>query len=190
MKKVMFMLAAVAAAGVAHAAALNWSMGMNNGVDASGNAIGAAESGTAIVLAFIGTATDGTSYDTAIAVNTGDWDIGEEEGEKYANVGGSLTSGGYTGTGALAAGNVYAIMFQDKDGKLHQLVDGSGAAITDTFTVPNSYSTQWRGSFNVEKDFGATSESYGGGSSDVPEPTSGLLLLVGGAMLALRRKQK
>ncbi len=30
--------------------------------------------------------------------------------------------------------------------------------------------------------------SFSGG--DVPEPTSGLLLLVGGAMLALRRKQK
>ena len=29
-----------------------------------------------------------------------------------------------------------------------------------------------------------------GGSGGVPEPTSGLLLLVGGAMLALRRKQK
>ena len=27
------------------------------------------------------------------------------------------------------------------------------------------------------------------GGSDVPEPTSGLLLLVGGAMLALRRKR-
>ena len=29
-----------------------------------------------------------------------------------------------------------------------------------------------------------------GGGGDVPEPTSGLLLLVGGAILALRRKQK
>ena len=29
-----------------------------------------------------------------------------------------------------------------------------------------------------------------GGGGDIPEPTSGLLLLVGGAMLALRRKQK
>ena len=189
MKKLMFMLAAVAVAGVTHAAALSWGMGMNNGVDASGNAIGSAESGTAIVLAFIGTSTDGTSYDNAVAVNTGDWDIGEEAGEKYANVGGSLTSGGYTGTGALAAGNVYAIMFQDKDGNLHQLVDGSGAAITDTYTVPNSYSTQWRGTFVVEKDFGATSASYGGGGG-APEPTSGLLLLVGAGMLALRRKQK
>ena len=30
----------------------------------------------------------------------------------------------------------------------------------------------------------------GGGTGGVPEPTSGLLLLVGGTMLALRRKQK
>ena len=34
------------------------------------------------------------------------------------------------------------------------------------------------------------SSTTGGGSGGVPEPTSGLLLLVGGAMLALRRKQK
>ena len=37
---------------------------------------------------------------------------------------------------------------------------------------------------------GLSYSPFGGGSGDVPEPTSGLLLLVGGAMLALRRKQK
>ena len=31
---------------------------------------------------------------------------------------------------------------------------------------------------------------WSGGGGDVPEPTSGLLLLVGGTLLALRRKQK
>ena len=36
----------------------------------------------------------------------------------------------------------------------------------------------------------AWSNVGGGGSGGVPEPTSGLLLLVGGAVLALRRKQK
>ena len=34
------------------------------------------------------------------------------------------------------------------------------------------------------------SEAGGGTQPDVPEPTSSILLLVGGAMLALRRKQK
>ena len=33
-------------------------------------------------------------------------------------------------------------------------------------------------------------KSGGGGGGDIPEPTSGLLLLVGAGMLALRRKQK
>ena len=32
--------------------------------------------------------------------------------------------------------------------------------------------------------------NWKGGGGDAPEPTSGLLLLIGGAMLALRRKQK
>ena len=34
-----------------------------------------------------------------------------------------------------------------------------------------------------------TSKNFSGGGGDIPEPTSGLLLLVGGAMLALRRKR-
>jgi hypothetical protein len=37
---------------------------------------------------------------------------------------------------------------------------------------------------------GITKTATGGGGETIPEPTSGLLLLVGGAMLALRRKQK
>ena len=37
---------------------------------------------------------------------------------------------------------------------------------------------------------GTTGTMSGGDAPGVPEPTSGLLLLVGGAMLALRRKQK
>ena len=188
MKKLMFMLAAVAVACVTHAAALNWSIGMNNGVDESGNVITSPEAGTAIVLAFIGTSTGGTSYDTAVAVNTGEWDIGVDGGENYAGVGGTFTST-YTGTGALAAGNVYAVMFQDKDGNLHQLKDGSGAAIAETFTVGSNYDARWSGSLELSSNIAATSASYGGGG-DIPEPTSGLLLLVGAGLLALRRKQK
>ncbi len=48
------------------------------------------------------------------------------------------------------------------------------------------------GSTNFSATFSMASlpwQSVGGGG-DVPEPTSGLLLLVGGALLALRRKQK
>ena len=50
------------------------------------------------------------------------------------------------------------------------------ANTTGNFSTTSASLTSW------------TPVSSGGG--DVPEPTSGLLLLVGGAMLALRRKQK
>lgn len=183
MKKLMFMLATAVAAGIVQAASLNWSMGLNNGVDASGNVIGSAELGTAIVLAYIGT-TSGTSYDAAVAVNTGDWDIGIDGAEKFANVSGTLKES-YTGEGKLAIGNVYAIMFQDKDGTLYQLKDATGALIGDTLTVDASFDTRWSGSLSVDKDFMATSASYGA----VPEPTSGLLMLLGLAGLALRRRR-
>ena len=44
--------------------------------------------------------------------------------------------------------------------------------------------------FNFGSGAGTLPSTPTGHGGDVPEPTSGLLLLVGGAMLALRRKQK
>lgn len=52
-------------------------------------------------------------------------------------------------------------------------------------TSPGSFD-----SLSVSAIAAGTRQDFGGGGGDVPEPTSGLLLLVGGAMLALRRKQK
>ncbi len=61
--------------------------------------------------------------------------------------------------------------------------------LTDrTMNSMNQYDAKWG---NISDD-GYAWTTLGGGSTggDVPEPTSGLLLLVGGALLALRRKQK
>lgn len=45
------------------------------------------------------------------------------------------------------------------------------------------------GAFTFNLASGLTSGTIGGGATDVPEPTSGLLLVLGGAMLALRRRR-
>ena len=76
--------------------------------------------------------------------------------------------GTYTSTAATADGAT------DVDPSTGVLIPAS-APTMDTRTVTLSTAT-WK--------------SFGGGSGGIPEPTSGLLLLVGGAMLALRRKQK
>ena len=68
-----------------------------------------------------------------------------------------------------------------------------------TLAAGNIYEKGSSSPGSMDTATGSTSHTYasfGGGSGGggegggVPEPTSGLLLLVGGAMLALRRKQK
>ena len=122
------------------------------------------------------------SYDNAVAVGSpGTWSIGTSKGTSTAKVGGT-----YYGEGAegLANGNVYAVMVQDDKGGLHQI------AGTTTYTVSGYSGDTWSGAdfqFSTS-NYVADKASYSGGG--VPEPTSGLLLLVGAGMLALRRKQK
>ena len=81
------------------------------------------------------------------------------------------------------------------------LVIFNGATIADStsfFTTAVKDFKTYEGANSISIAFGtqktasqqAWSGSIGGGGGDVPEPTSGLLLLIGGAMMALRRKQK
>ena len=71
------------------------------------------------------------------------------------------------------------------DGQAYELDTGLSMTITAT-------SNGGTDAFNTTAAWGTT--SYGGSTgwakAGVPEPTSALLLLMGGAMLALRRKQK
>ena len=94
--------------------------------------------------------------------------------------------------GITKTSNFYLAVLDATDGKTLHYLD-----VTDTFksyvyappeNSPGNYSTAFATVANS-----TTTKTIGGGSGGgegVPEPTSGLLLLVGGAMLALRRKQK
>ena len=67
-----------------------------------------------------------------------------------------------------------------------------------TIAAGNIYEKGSSSPGSIDTATGSTSHTYasfgggsgGGGGGDVPEPTSGLLLLVGAGMLALRRRQK
>ncbi len=59
--------------------------------------------------------------------------------------------------------------------------------LSQTITTSVNATTQ---AFDPKLTFGDQSTNKGWGTVAIPEPTSGLLLLVGGALLALRRKQK
>ena len=98
-------------------------------------------------------------------------------------------------TGALSEGQTsfYAVLF-----------DGDSIDTSSNYQVFGGYSVYVPGNGAASLEFDLTGLTASGwssisgstptpptpGPSGIPEPTSGLLLLVGGAMLALRRKQK
>ena len=76
--------------------------------------------------------------------------------------------------GEIADGTGFKYITEDISSALYTPPQSAPAAFTSTLATAGTVGTMVKA----------------GGGGDVPEPTSGLLLLVGGAMLALRRKQK
>ena len=111
------------------------------------------------------------------------------------------TAGTYSVSAANAIENS-VLGLQDGKSYTGYLLIFNAATVADAtsfFTTGTKAFTTMEGANNTAINIGtqktasqaAWSGSVGGGDAPgVPEPTSGLLLLVGGAMLALRRKQK
>ena len=189
-KLIMFGLVAATACAV-NAASFMWAATTVDGVDGSGKVLTSTDGAATIVLAYLGNGAS-ASFENAVEVQQGTWALATN---KKTGTSSAKVSGTYTGTGAegLANGNVYAVMAKDSEGGLHQLIDGSGAAIDTTYTVSGYSGDNWAGdtftfaSTAYRGDAAAYPASSSGGG--VPEPTSGLLMLVGLGALALRRRR-
>ena len=72
------------------------------------------------------------------------------------------------------------------------VVTGTYGGQSYTINISDPVSIKFKTSGTTTMNFKTSIEAAGGwpAGEGAPEPTSGLLLLVGGAMLALRRKQK
>ena len=189
MKKIMFALAAVAMAAGVQAAQFSWSFsqireGWDDGtVKADGTAylflVGTQGATEAAVASAISGATDATALATslsAMAIDTTSVASGVAEGTTAS------------GISATAPAQLFFAVISD-DGHVYQ---GAATTITTIETlgvtdVPfgsQKTATMAAGAWTDKSGSGG-----GGGGGTIPEPTSGLLLVVGGAMLALRRKR-
>ena len=187
MKKTMIALVAFAVAAVAQAATVNWAV---DGIQVNGNwdtGEGDVASGYAVYL-FDNAGTYSQSQMAAlIAADT--WSpalagsmasfVGNADGAGLVN-GISVADGNFTG---------YMVIFNAATA-----AGATQAYVTDTYTVAdNSMHMMEFSKFDDDSAWiNATATGAGTGwtAVNVPEPTSGLLLLLGMAGLALRRKQK
>ena len=198
MKKLMMALGVVALAATVQAATFRWYQG--SPIAAAGDSSTDVTSGTVYLFSGSGQSALLTGYIAAIAGGTSAAD--------YLS-----GAAGFVGTGTLASGTtfsattvpsanitsgraVWSETTTDTTRNYYQvLVDGDNIYIADTFAVTVKGTGNSNIAFQNNESLLATKQAadgYAGGgwySTAVPEPTSGLLMLLGMAGLALKRRR-
>ena len=182
MKKLLIAMAAVACAFAVNAAAINWAA-TGNLTDASGNVLTSATAPSGnLVLVYLGTTTD---YDWADAtvVDTATVSYTSSMGKTSAKATGKFE---FAANVDYKNGDVFGVLYQDA-GKLFYLQDSTGGNMEPTYTISglaDDTSSLAGFTFSSSSFYTTTAPS----AAVVPEPTSALLLVLGMAGLALRRK--
>ena len=178
MKKLVMLLAAAVATFVASAAQLDWRY----------NATSADVGKTVYVLLGDTAQTSWDSVDALSAASVSSGVVAKSGRSSYLTTG-SFSSDAISKTSA----NVYYVVVSADASTFDvtSVANMAGSVYGEQDSSPGSNTALSSASITSSGNtFGGTPTPPGPTPGDVPEPTSGLLLLVGGAMLALRRKQK
>ena len=193
MKKLMFTLAAVLAAGMIQAAQVTWNTGTAvKGITSDSNpAFGSANAASGTLSLYVWLVNEATYNSTGIDKI---WDTyGASLGTATASVTGKS---GAAGTNVKTTGLSFSTtedtpyyglvlvgLDTDKDGTLDYYIANKATANINSAGTDATIS-------NLAKNLGGTGgTAITGWTAAVPEPTSGMLLLLGMAGLALRRKR-
>ena len=184
MKQLIMLSAIVAAAVGANAASFDW-----GGAIAAEDGASVANADTVAYLLYSDSAFGAiTEFNTSTKTTNAGGTLVQTHTVTASEVGAYVFTETYNNADYSAMNGYYAMV----------LVDGANMYY-NTFQVTEFVSaTTPKQDYQINPDWGgsdyignpAMKGTVTGGGGDIPEPTSGLLLLVGGAMLALRRKQK
>ena len=203
MKKLMIVVAVAMAAVAVNAASFTWKTeNYTNVLNPDGSAVtteagySSLMAGGDIVLVLLDSTAlySDTSKMSVLSGNSGDTAVFKATGGATIKYGLSTTFMFSQESGVLKNGDKIGVMYQAADGTLSQLIltDTTGAnlgSIDAVYTISGLEDDTWSGNAFAFTDAGTSANKNYITTAAVPEPTSGLLLLLGMAGLALRRKQ-
>lgn len=182
MKKLMIMLAAVTAAVVTQAASVNWSVAGRTFAPSGDDPATNGRAKNYLVYVF-----EASTYDAVIAKLA--------SGDVAGAIAGAVDSGRTTAAGATSGsitgitGNTYEMFLVAFD--TYSAAD-AGIDTAKNYLVSEKISGATFGETDMASSIDYTASNFGSASwtaVSAPEPTSGLLLLLGMAGLALKRKR-
>ena len=184
MKKLLMLAIAAAFAVVSQAAQFSWTASQiregwdDSTVKATGTAFLFLVGANGATEAAVASAISGASSASALATTLGGMAIDSADFSA-----GGVSHESPSGIDATAPASLFFAVISD-DGYAYQ---SAAVSVTSIETIGAT-----EVAFGSQKTATSASSAWtnAGGGSAVPEPTSGLLLLVGAGMLALRRKQK
>ena len=187
MKKLIIGVAIALAAAMTQAAQFSCkTANYNHLTDASGKDITTAAGFTSLLNggSIVAVLVEGTKYTD---LGTSSFRTSGSAAAKYGIYGSCAFD---ASTSTLKDGDVINIMFKDAEGKYSWLVDGDGKDIVASYTVSGFDAADPKDAWSASFSFGTAGTSASPNTfTAVPEPTSGLLLLLGMAGLALKRKR-
>ena len=180
----MIVAAIVCAATMSQAASITWGAATSANYVTKDGAVqteATADVGK-FVLVYLGNGT--ADWEKATVVNEGSVVYGASMGKLSAKASGSFTWE-YAESGSWKNNDIFGVMFRDSEGNLSQLVTpgDSPTPIATEFTITGMGDDLYSGNFTF------AASNYTTNPQSIPEPTSGLLLLLGVAGLALRRRR-
>ncbi len=194
MKKLIIALGAVAVAATLNAAAVSWSTGLIKApASAEGTAIGSTVFGNVVNSSWTATIYfySDSACSTLVKTDTATVTIGATTSTRTASTGATYSA--MTGLGKNAV--TYSDLEYSTTYYYKIMLEGTTADYTASITSANagSFTTGANATASAtaagSKISGWTTQSYDSVVAAVPEPTSGLLLLLGMAGLALKRKR-